>query len=70
MLILPEALAVAFLESVTVTVTGDAGPLVMVVGVPVIAPVLVLAVSPAGKLPPVIAKVYGPVPPVATKAAL
>jgi len=41
-----------------------------VVGVPVMAPVLGFSVKPGGRLPAVIEKVYGGVPPVATSAEL
>jgi hypothetical protein len=57
MLMLKFAVAVSFLESVTVTVRGGAGPLVMVVGVPVTAPVVGFRVRPAGSVPVVIANV-------------
>jgi len=40
-----------------------------VVGVPVIAPVDPFNVKPAGKLPTIVAHVYGVVPPVATTFA-
>src|SRR5215831_12521773 len=65
MLMLPLALAVCwgFEESVTVNVTAAAGPLLTVVGVPVIAPVEVFSDSPAGNVPAVSANVYGGVPP-------
>jgi hypothetical protein len=56
-------------ESVTLTVklmTPTSGP----VGVPVIAPVAALSVSPAGKLPTVTAHEYGEVPPAAAKVWL
>ncbi len=48
-------------ESVTVTVKEN-GP--AVVGVPLITPVVVFRVRPAGSDPEANAKVYGPVPPV------
>ena len=41
-----------------------------VVGVPVIAPVAVFSVRPAGSAPEAIAKVYGAVPPVTVIAEL
>ena len=40
-----------------------------VVGVPVIAPVDPFNVKPAGKLPAIVAHVYGVVPPAATRVA-
>ena len=65
MLMLPfaEAVFAGLSESVTVTVKFAAGP--AVVGVPVIAPVELLRVKPAGSEPAVMANVYGPTPPVA-----
>jgi hypothetical protein len=69
---MPQLLVVAVawtpgVESVTLTVKEN-GP--AVVGVPVIAPVVVLSVSPAGSEPEAIANVYGAVPPVTVIAEL
>lgn len=41
-----------------------------VVGVPVMAPVLALSVSPAGSAPELMEKLYGVVPPLATREEL
>ena len=65
MLPFAEAVFAGLSESVTVTVKFAAGPETAVVGVPVIAPVELLSVKPVGSEPDVIAKVYGPIPPVA-----
>jgi len=54
-------------ESVTLTVKEN-GP--ALVGVPVIAPVVVLSVRPPGNDPEAIANVYGAVPPVTVIAEL
>jgi hypothetical protein len=45
-------------------------PLLAPVGVPLITPVLLLRVNPAGSVPAVTVQVYGPVPPDSFKVAL
>jgi hypothetical protein len=63
------AVLVGLSESVTVTVkliAPTCGP----VGLPVIAPVEALRLSPAGRLPVVTAHEYGVIPPVAAKVWL
>lgn len=59
---LPVAVCRTALESLTVT---EIGKLPLAVGVPEIAPVLALRLSPAGRLPEVIDQTNGAVPPVA-----
>jgi hypothetical protein len=59
------------MASVTVTVTAvPVVPLVAAVGVPLTTPVLPASVRPAGKVPEVIAYVYGAVPPAAVIVVL
>jgi len=69
---MPQLLVVAVawtpgVESVTLTVKEN-GP--ALVGVPVMAPVVVFSVRPAGSEPEAIANVYGAVPPVTVIAEL
>ena len=71
-MLMPQLLVVAVactpgVESVTLTVK-EKGP--AEVGVPVIAPVVVFRVRPAGSAPEPMANVYGAVPPVTTIAEL
>ena len=71
-MVMPQLLVVAVawtpgVESVTLTVKEN-GP--AEVGVPVMAPVVVLSVRPAGSAPVAMAKVYGAVPPLTVIAEL
>jgi hypothetical protein len=59
--------AVGVAESVTITVKLEVAT---VVGVPVIAPVAVFSVSPAGRVPTETDQAYGVVPPVAARVWL
>jgi hypothetical protein len=58
---------VTLLESCTATVKGE---LLALKGVPVIAPVDAVSVSPDGNAPETTLQVYGSVPPVAVNVAL
>jgi hypothetical protein len=66
----PFAVADEPVESITSKVMLAAVPLAIAVGVPVIAPVEVLSVRPAGSLPELTENVYGDLPPAAVSESV
>jgi hypothetical protein len=70
MVIVPVAVVEVPFESTTLKVMLAAEPLTAAVGVPVIAPVLVFRVKPAGNLPELSENVYGDFPPVAASESV
>lgn len=70
MSIVPFAEAELPTESTTLAVREPEPPLTLAVGLPVIAPVVLFSVKPAGSLPDVKENVYGALPPVADSESL